>query len=324
MRPPFFLAPLFLAVFLPQTLHSQMDSCSYRVVPVSVLAPGGMPVTGLRSADFKASLRGARVQIMSFEPYTKPARIVLVIDASSSMSTDPQIWRLYLQMADHLLANVPDSTPVGLEVFASHIESTLPPTLDRAKLRAELKSLEHIHQLMPSREQLTSLWKALETTPKLLGTPEFGDVVLALTDAGNNDGKGTFHGAEEALRSNGIRLFWFLIEAPPGHTPEEVVGRRDFEDLVSDTGGVEVKMLASKLNPQFPFADGNGQNTDAGSRLQKQYHLMLNINRLEIGFPTSLQKGARWKLEVTVPNGPKLEILYPPMLPDCPALSAIR
>ena len=99
MRPPFFLAPLFLAVFLPQTLHSQMDSCSYRAVPVSVLAPGGTPVTGLRSADFKASLRGAPVQIMSFEPYTKPARIVLVIDASSSMSTDPQIWSLYLQMA---------------------------------------------------------------------------------------------------------------------------------------------------------------------------------------------------------------------------------
>lgn len=213
---------------------------------------------------------------------------------------------------------------MGLEVFASHIESTLPPTLDRAKLRAELKSLKHIHQLTSSREQLTSLWEAIEAAPGLLGTPEFGDVVLALTDAGNNDGKGAFHGAEEALRTNGIRLFWFLIETPPGRTQEEVVGRRDFEDLVSDTGGVEVKMLASKLNPRFPFVDGNGQNTDAGIRLQKQYHLMLNIYRLEIGFPTPLQKGARWKLEVTVPNGPKLEVFYPPMLPDCPVLSAVR
>ena len=122
MRSPFFLELLFLVVFLPQTLHSQADSCSYRAVPVSVLAPGGTSVTGLRATDFQASLRGAPVQITSFEPYTKPARIVLVIDASSSMSTDPQIWNLYRGMADHLLANLPDNTPVGLEVFASHIE----------------------------------------------------------------------------------------------------------------------------------------------------------------------------------------------------------
>ena len=322
--PPFFLAPFFLAVFLPQTLHSEMDSCSYRAVPVSVFVPGGRPVTGLRSADFKASLRGATVQITSVEPYTKPARIVLVIDASSSMSTDPQIWNLYLRMADHLLANLPDNTPVGLEVFASHIERTLPPTLDRARLREELKRLEHIHQLMPSREQLTSLWEALEAAPKLLGTPEFGDVVLALTDAGNSDGKGTFHGAEEALRSNRIRLFWFLIEAPPGHTQEEAVGRRDFEDLVSDTGGVGVNMLASKLNPRFPFVDQSGRETEAGIRLQRQYQLMLNVYRLEIRFPTPLQKGARWKLEINAPGKPKVDILYPPKLADCPAPNPIQ
>jgi VWA domain-containing protein len=173
IRPPFFLAPLLLALFLPQTIRPQMDSCSFRAVPVSVLVPGGAPETGLRSADFKASLQGAPVQIMALEPYTKPARIVLVIDASSSMSTDPQIWSLYLGMADHLLANLPDNTPVGLEVFASHIERTLPPTLDRARLREELKGLEHIHQLTSSREQLTSLWEALEAAPKLLGAAEF-------------------------------------------------------------------------------------------------------------------------------------------------------
>ncbi|MGB9245381.1 MAG: vWA domain-containing protein [Candidatus Acidiferrales bacterium] len=281
-------------------------------------------MTGLRATDFKASLRGATAQITSFEPYTKPARIVLVIDASSSMSTDPQIWSLYLRMADHLLANLPDNTPVALEVFASHIERTLPPTLDRTRLRDELKGLEHIHQLTSSREQLTSLWEVLEAAPKLLGTPEFGDVVLALTDAGNSYGKATFHSAEEALRSNGIRLFWFLIEAPPGHTPEEVVGRPDFEDLVSDTGGVEVKMLASKLNPRFPFVDQSGRETEAGIQLQRQYQMMLNIYRLEIRFPTPLKKGARWKLEINAPSKRKVDILYPAKLADCPASSPIH
>ena len=51
---------------------------------------------------------------------------------------------------------------------------------------------------------------------------------------------------------------------------------------------------------------------------------MLNIYRLEIGFPTPLQKGAGWKLEAIVPNGPKLDVLYPPKLADCAASSSVH
>lgn len=317
-------ALVFAALLIPQTVHSQIDGCARRVVPISVVTADGKAVAGLQTTNFKASLRGTPVQILSAESYGKPPRIVLVIDASGSMSTDPQIWGLYLKMADHLLVNLPESTAVGLEVFASHIERTLPPTVDRNKLRAELKSLEYISQLMPSKERQTSLWEAFEAAPRLLGAPEFGDVVLALTDAESNDSKSTFRNAANALRSNRVRLFWFFVEVPPGHTPEQVGGRADFEDLVPDTGGAEVNVLPSKLNQQFPFVDRNGRDTEAGIRLQKLYQLMLNIYRLEIGFPTPLQKGAAWKLEAIVPNGPKLDVLYPPKLADCVPSSSVH
>jgi hypothetical protein len=317
-------ALVFAALLIPQTVHSQIDWCARRVVPVSVVTADGKAVAGLQTTNFKASLRGTPVQIVSAEPYGKPTRIVLVIDASGSMSWNPQIWGLYLKMADHLLANLPDSTAVGLEVFASHIERTLPPTVDRNKLRAELKSLEYINQLMPSKEKQTSLWEAFEAAPTLLGAPELGDVVLALTDAQSNDSNSTFRNASNALRSSGVRLFWFLVEVPLGRNPEEVGGRADFEDLVSDTGGAEVNVLPSKLIQQFPFVDRNGRDTEAGVRLKKLYQLMLNIYRLEIGLPTPLQKGARWKLEAIVPNGPKLDVLYPPKLADCPASSSVH
>ncbi|MGH9745082.1 MAG: vWA domain-containing protein [Candidatus Acidiferrales bacterium] len=286
-------------------------------MPISVLTLEGKSVTGLQATNLKASIRGTPVQIVSVEPYVKSPRIVLVIDASSSMTSNPEIWHVYLGMAEHLLTNLPESTPLALEVFATHIERTLSLTLDRAKLRTELKSLENISKIMPSKEQLTSLWEAVQAAPKLLGTPELGDVVLVLTDAGNSYGKATFRSAAESLRSSGIRLFWFFVEGPPRNTPEELSGLRDFEDLVNDTGGVVVSVLRSTIDRNSPFIDTSGRDTATGFRLERLYQIMLNIYRLEIGFPSPLQKGARWDLKVKVPNTAGLEVYYPPRLSDC-------
>jgi hypothetical protein len=318
MRSSFVLLLLFLALFIPQIVHSQTDSCSRRIVPVSVLTADGKSVTGLQTINFEAWLRGTPVQVVSVKPYDKSPRIVIVIDVSASMTAESEIWPLYVGMADHLVTNLPPGASVALVVFASHIERTVPLTEDKATLRAELKSLKNIGQVLPRKEQQTALWEAVQNAAELLGPPELGDAIYALTDAGNTYGKATLRSARDSLRSKGIRLFWFFVEVPPGgSTPEEYAGPVDFADVVSDTGGVEVNVLRSKLNHDFPFVDENGRETEIGLRLLKQYRLMLHIYRMEIGFPTPLQKGARWQLKVKVPNADKLGLDYPPKLSDC-------
>ncbi len=315
----FSVAPLLpLALLLSPAIYSQSPDCTRRTVPVSVSTPKGTPVTGLQASNFEASLRGSSVRILSSKPQDKPSRVVLVLDASGSMTGNGgQTWQLYLAAADHLLTNLPQGTPVALEIFASRVERTEALTEDRAKLRAELNNLSLVDQLVPRKERQTALWDALREGAEILGPPETGDVVYVFTDAGNNFGKTMLRDAEQILQSKNIRVFWLYLDTAIERNLEVLVGVADFTDVVSDTGGSKVAILPSRLSRDFPFIDRDGAETEAGLQLRKQYQLISHFYRLEIGFATPPTNGARWNLKVRVPNAQNLEVLYSPKLPDC-------
>jgi hypothetical protein len=313
------VAPLLpLALLLSPAVYSQSPDCTRRTVPVSVSTPKGTPVTGLQASNFEAALRGTPVQIVSIKPQDKPSRVVLLLDASSSVTGNSgDAWHLYLAAADHLLANLPQGTSVALEIFASRIVKTEALTEDRAKLRAELKNLSPVDKLVPHKERETALWEALREGAEILGPPEMGDMVYVYTDAGNNFGKATFRDAEQTLQDKNIRVFWLYLDSARKVNVEVVAEITDFTAVVSDTGGAQITILPSRMSRDFPFIDRNGAETEAGLYLQKQYELISHFYRLEIGFPTPPQNGAKWNLKVKVPNARNLQILYPRWFSDC-------
>jgi hypothetical protein len=316
---------LSLALLLSPPVYSQSPDCTRRTIPVSVFTPKGAPITGLKASNFEASLHGTPVQIVSIKPQDKPSRVVLLLDGSDSVTGNwGDAWHLYLAAADHLLANLPEGTSVALEVFASRIVKTVELTEDRAKLRAELANLSQVDKLVPHKERETALWEALREGAELLGPPEMGDVVYVFTDAGNNFGSTTLREAEQTLQGKNIRVYWLYLDTSIQRNIQVLAGVEHLTTVVSDTGGAQVTIVPSRLSHDFPFVDRNGAETEAGLHLQKQYESISHFYRLEIGFPTPPENGARWNLKVRVPNAPNHTVSYSPRLTDCSALSATR
>jgi hypothetical protein len=213
---------------------------------VDILMRQGTIAPELLTGELTAKLDKKNVKILSVLPDDPPHRIIVLLDSSGSVLSNPSVWHAYLAMARNLVTNLPEGTTAKLVVFADAIDMVIPVTGDRAKLDSQFKALEAGWGYF-RKPRATAVWDAMKAASDMFGTPRQGDVLYAFSDGGDNTSHITLREVENIVRSKPIKLILIsvLVTVPFG---ADAKGLHSLQNLAMETGGATVE-ISGKLKP---------------------------------------------------------------------------
>ena len=155
---------------------------------------------------------------------------------------------------------------------------------------------------------------------------ELGDVVFAVTDAGENSSRTRKKQAEKSLVSSGTRLFLFLVRSPlPEGVSEIRMGFSVVDDLRKVSGGGRLELRPTAVS-QISGVENYELDEDARAAVrtltQGLYQQMGEFYSVEFELPVGVDKARGWKLEVVDAKGKRrkdVEVVYPRKLAPCAA-----
>jgi von Willebrand factor type A domain len=311
----------FIAITLGAAqLPVQTDSCLRRTVPVSLMTGKGSIVTELTEINFKGSVHHHPVKILSVTPNVSPARVMIVLDASGSMTAKKYGWDVFLSAAKRLVEAMPANTLVGLTVFSSKIEKTIPLMNDGKSLQEELAVLASGSKTSKGPHQ-TALWDALSATIDGFGPPHEADSIYAITDGEDNASKTDLKELKKALLARRIRLFFFSVAMHDSPVLHEQNGPAYLQDLTESSGGYGINLSPIALVTSPEFVDHSGKLTASGQWLLMQFRQIFTFQRVELELPEVFQKTEDLDLKTTGLNAKDLILTYPHKLPPCTQLA---
>jgi hypothetical protein len=303
------------AVLAATPLRGQGDPCLRRTVPVNVLTAKGEMVAGLTPENFKASFHRKPVKIVSVTEDKAPRRVVIVLDSSGSMITQRHDWQSYVEVARELTQLLPPQTSMGLVVFTEKIERTIPLTNDPAEIRNELIELQAGAEKFKGK---TSLWDAVSSASVQFGTPQEGDAIYVVTDAGENSSKTKLNQLRTILLEKRIRLFTFSQQRSSDELIAELgVGPMTLRELADSTGGYAVNFRPNIQDHLPELNDKSGKPTREGALVLMQFREILTFDRVEIELPERFEKSQEWSLDTKGLTAHDLLLMYPRRLAGC-------
>jgi von Willebrand factor type A domain len=150
-------------------VSAQEDVCTQRVIPVGVSNIENNIVTGLTPANFQATVGHQPIEILSVNPNGTPARVIMILDGSGSMTKEPKIWQAYISVAQEVVDQLPHSTPMGFMLFTSQVELKGQVPTKQAAIRDQLEQLRSRHQGAPTALHDTIQAAALQFNPPMPG-----------------------------------------------------------------------------------------------------------------------------------------------------------
>ena len=312
-RPTFILAAI-LGVAAP-AVFAQADPCSYRSIPVS-REGGCSSAVPLTPGDFSASIDKKPVTIVSVVPNSAPVRVVIALDASSSMELQVHSWDENLNAAEELLKQLPAGSPVGLVVFADKPQTVLPLSSSRDVVRAQLEQFRPRHERMHA----TALWDALTTAATLFGAPQPGDTIYLISDGDDDASRGNLYATQTDLWTRGIRLFMLSLGPEMKGESSKMKGREArVLQMIRDSGGSVLRV------PEKPKKKSSAQELEAISNiagsalLAQQFKAISEFDVLRAELPEPVRGAVRWDLTLTQQGGTDPQILFPRAIPACAA-----
>jgi von Willebrand factor type A domain-containing protein len=318
------LTVAFLLLCSATGLAAEENPCLKRTIPVHVLDVEGKPVSGLLAGNFRAKYRGRPVQIPGFSTDVSARRIVLLLDASGSITdTTTVMWRAEQVLAADLMLHGPQPSSLALMVFASEVEDKVGFAQGPLAVAKRLETLRAERDPVPGGHGKTALYDAILAGLAELKPARFGDVIYVITDGGDNQSRSKPSEVERALVTQGVRLFVVLFNnftpargRAPGDDPSILRG------LVERSGGVcsmvsgDSSVVSGDSSLQTGFTERRLADTVAAAR--PLYKEMREFYRLEIELPEEVDKPRKWKLEVSTDRGKKKEhflAFYPELFP---------
>src|SRR5258708_325429 len=131
------VSAIVLVTLCGSSVRAQQVDCRRRTVPISIITEDGGPRPYLSSPNLRASVGGKNVRVDSIAFDAQPHRIILLLDASDSITSgdlpnwDVPSWNSVLDVANDLLVQIPTANGIGLAVFASQMDVLAAPTADR-------------------------------------------------------------------------------------------------------------------------------------------------------------------------------------------------
>ncbi len=315
-----YLALLLFTSFGPPRLRAQERPCTRRTVAVGVVDYAWNLVTNLTAANFRGKLRGQDVQVISVVPDQSPRRIVMLLDASGSMVSAGQQWTDAKSISQSLIRFAPPRAHIALEAFAERIVDATEFEEDRTALLKSLDALVRVCEDPHRTPGRTALFDAISNARGLLGTPNAGDVIFALTDAGDNHSRTDPQKLQGELLGAGVRLFGVVIGpdlSVRARTPFEDPGQ--FDSIVRATGGNELTLRLGQAGKVLNIAP-EIKGGSPGLTAQRLIAQVGEFYGLEVSLPEAVEKPTKWKLEVIDGNGKPMrgvEVHYPQELMPC-------
>jgi hypothetical protein len=154
------------------------------------------------------------------------------------------------------------------------------------------------------------------------GTPQPGDTIVVLTDAGENASKLQPGKVGKEIRGSGLRLVLLLAKLPVPIPAEEV--RADGDTLISiahDTGGA-----IGTIN-SIDRSWHNSKDSEVNRQALQKFWIqeVLGGFLMQVQVPASLQKPKKWSVRINPDAYPELKhtiMQYPAKLVPCPAVTA--
>jgi hypothetical protein len=321
---------LFL-LLLTSHLLAQEQPQLRRSIAVNVLDREGTLVTGLTAANFRGEFRGQPIKILSATVDSSPRRIVLLLDASGSMTTEKGKWELAHRAVEDVVLFGRGNDAIALLLFTGKVNERVDFTQGR---RAVADSLAAVRAGSGAAHQGsgTALLDAIAEGLILLGSPRTGDVIYAVTDGQDHSSHVKPRRVEMALECTGVRLFLFLFRSSLKDYPfawilspaGTVAGPDRIRQFVETTGGNWINLLpvGHGIRGKEGFEATEAELSAVGGAARQLYAQMAEVYRLDVALPMEVDKSRQWKLEVVDEQGKKrkdLKLIYPRRLAPCVA-----
>ncbi len=303
-------------------IWGQDASCLRRTVIVNVATEAGFPVRDLVLNDFSAKLGSKPVGLLTLTPQTASPRIVLVLDASRSMSSGLAKWETARQVAIDWVRKAPEASPIALIVFGSQVVVRVDFTQGRTAVLEQLLTIQPGNNIL-KKGRLTALWDALLEAVQILQPAMPGDIIYAITDGADTASRTQRTEIERRLITSSVRPF---IAVPPlsslsadrGRPPKDLNAAHEISELTETTGGAVFygppSIFLQKPSPDEKYL------AKLSAALAPIYATMSDFYRLEIDLPLEVHKPQNWKLELAKSQDKKrksLRLAYPRKLLPC-------
>ena len=298
------LVTIAFSLLAAHGVRAQEDGCRRRMIPVGVSNPENNIVSGMTPANFQGTMDHQPIQILSVTPNSTPARVIMILDGSGSMTKEPKIWQAYISVAQEVLDQLPLSTPMGFMLFTDQVELKGQLPTRHAAIRDQLEQLRS-----RNKAAATALYDTIQAAALQFNPTIPGDSIYVLSDGDDDASRATRATAEKLLIERGVRLFTFSISVKEPHPPRM--------RWVEATGGYSVLIPEGRAE-SLPTRIGVTTTPDEDLvQLRKQIKLISNFERVELELPKDLRKTENLELKSTGIPGPALSLTYPGKLPAC-------
>jgi hypothetical protein len=281
--------------------------------PILLLNSVGQDFTAqrnIKAEDLEVTVDGKPVAIVSLSLTSGPHRVVLIVDASSSMhpSDERPGWRrTSLFTATFAADSAPEGAPLAMLTIRD--EPRRESDAFETRERVERRILD-LAKTEPHGK--TALFDSIDQALALLGTPKLGDAIYVVSDGGDNHSHVSFSRLKEKLVSHGVRVFVFPL---PGEqfrtTSEEQYGADRMEGLAEFSGGYVIRVPWTEITGKEQ-AWLERSATQIRNQAQAMYELKLDIPGAS---------GRIRKVKVVVNKGARNggALAYPRELAACPS-----
>jgi hypothetical protein len=240
------------------------------------------------------------------------------------MTGEKEKWKTAKSLSEDLIRFAPPRASIAQVAFSASVLDTEGFAQDPWTLLERLVALVRVCE-QPRKTGTTALYDAIASARGALGVPNVGDIIYALTDAGDNTSRTKPGRVEDDLLKAGIRLFAVIVAPNPwlrSRTPGEIDGPNQLQSMVEATGGNVLTLPYGAGSTPIPsnYNRAKSRNGAVKLALHRLYEQMGEFYRLELKLPETVDKPTNWNLEIIGANGKpdrRVEVHYPHQLMPC-------
>jgi hypothetical protein len=302
-------------------LHAQTAStCPEWQLVVNVRDANGKFIADLPPSAFVIKAHGESIPIKKVSAEPVPHRVILMLDASGSMTSNAHTWGITRLIAGDILAAAGSTHGVAMIVFGGKVQQTLDFSHSGSEILQWLRQHQDPETIIPKGERTTALFDSILFAANLFGAPMPGDAIYLVTDGGDNHSDHHSSEVQEVLRAKGVRFFSFLLFGKFVPTEEELLGPPLMKELSDATGGVTLNVMDTTLNGSYDLSPkGREKLTESLAYL---YDLISRFYQVEVEMPAKFDKKQRLSIEIANKKGSKrkdVRVWYPNYLAPCTA-----
>jgi Mg-chelatase subunit ChlD len=264
----------------------------------------GKQIAGLPPSAFRLKVNGQPTEVRSRQIEIASPRVVILLDASGSMTAMKSNWEVARLVAGDL-ASRGQGLQLALVVFAGSIQTSLDFSHTTGEVFAYIRDLsERENVLARGVDHRTALLDTINHAATIFGSPLPGDSVFVISDGGDNQSTLKQRDIESTLLARGVRFFGFIVPSTPFPTEEERSGPSLMRALAQVTGGTAID-IGDDLTPK-----GRAR---IASALRNVYHQIELFYQLELP-PGDRERRRHIKIEVVDEMGKRrsdLKLTYP-------------